>query len=183
MMWKRKQVIIPDTSVPLRHTKIFARRWKDYPCEYPLFPGTTRITVSGSICLFDSKDVYFIRNSSFRTVWNYLWADGPRQVVHKILSRLGERERNVKCVVLGWGFIGEGSVKRNSRVCFLGPHHPPCATELVVPDSLIVDSPPDLPEEADGVLFLDLRNEEDLDRKFWSVYAGYQVESGLLHRA
>ena len=87
------------------------------------------------------EGLYFVRQASLRTLWNYLREVGPVTVARKVLSRSRERGRNEKFVSCGFGQVLEapsgGRYRAGECVAFLLPEGPRCLERVVLPEDLV----------------------------------------------
>ena len=86
---------------------------------------------------------FFVRTLNIRFVVNYLREIGFRDVARKIRSRMAERIRNERCMVVGLGRVLESrapSAEPGSLVPFIVPDSGPPSERYVVRSDLVGDS-------------------------------------------
>src|SRR5437870_2893142 len=106
--------------------------WKDNHLDFAVQnPNEVRINVHVWMLVSPVAAQYITYTRDWRIVWNYLWEVGPRTVIHKIMSRTGERRRNAKYVAVGLGQVnelatGNYTFKAGDWVTFFAYNHPKC---------------------------------------------------------
>lgn len=156
--------------------------WRDAALDYFRDARDYRLRVLFWRNIARIEGLYFIRPRDWRILGNYLREIGPKEVVRKVRSRLGERHRNEKLVSCGLGRVLEAPVDGNFAVStlvgFIAPNHPRCLERVVLPEDLL--APAD--DAWDGVLadeeILYERMEEQAEPPELSHLAGWSPYSG-----
>ena len=120
-------------------------QWTDVCPDYDRRANEVRLQVLALQNLEPLEDVYFIRQRSLRTLWNYVREIGPAGVVRKVASRLREDSRNEKYVSCGFGRVLEapdsGRFRAGQVVVFLAPIAPACLERIVLHQDLLLPAP------------------------------------------
>lgn len=98
------------------------------------------IEVALMVNLYYYEDMYFKREFSLRSVFEYVKEVGVKAVFNKIKSRLSEKERNEKFYSIGIGQIAGtfNNKLQDQEVVFVAPVFPKACERLVVPEALIL---------------------------------------------
>jgi predicted dehydrogenase len=165
-------------------------RWEDGFLDDHREAGAVRVRVRRLATLERLDDLYFVREASLRTVWNYLREVGPLWVARKILARRGESSRNEKFASIGAGVVVEadpGSRYRpGDEVAFVAPCHPRAFERVALPEALVVPFSSRIEDEAAVILAAEgaARPSGALAEVFgWSPRSGIALREAALAEA
>ncbi len=161
--------------------------WRDAALDYfrDAHDYRLRVLFWRNVALIEG--LYFVRPRNWRMLGHYLREIGPKEVVRKVRSRLGERHRNEKLVSCGLGRVLEapidGDFAVGALVGFVAPNHPRCVERVVLPEGALAPADDAWERELDDDEILYERMQErdelpDLSRLAgWSPHAGTRLSA------
>ncbi len=107
-------------------------------------PGERRIEVRRWVVVAELRDLFVEQPFDVRRLLDYGREVGPIEVARKVMSRLGESNRNEKFAACGTGI----DVETGEGVAFFAPCVPRCVERVVLPPELVweADQVPDVVE-------------------------------------
>jgi len=172
--------------------RILDGRWRDGFLDPARLPATSRIAVEVWVNVTVVDDLYFVRPSDWRLLWNYLRTVGVTATVRKTISRHRERLRNHTFVSVGIGTVMEADATTaaaavGTRVAFVAPRHPRCAERVVLADALLRPVTQDWAVSSTQVVHLGLPDDVDLSAAAslagWSPWSGHAPDAAEVQNA
>jgi predicted dehydrogenase len=131
--------------------RVLRRSAEDGYLDQSISEGFIRVQVT-RLTLFPIRaGQFFDRPMSISFTWAYVRKIGPRLVVRKVRSRLGERVRNQRCAAVGLGKVIESqepSINVGAVVPFIAPDSGPPSERYVLWRDLVGDPWPGAPPNA-----------------------------------
>ncbi len=159
-------------------------KWQEGFLDYYKSPNEYRLQVLAFKNLEKLENVYFVRQKSLKTLYNYTKKFGFKAVARKAISRLKESLRNEKYISCGIGKIIETDLKQkfktNQTVAFLAPFTPALVERIVLPEELIfpIDFNTSFLKEK-SILYLESPSAQEWYQqiKAWTIYSGKDLKS------
>lgn len=95
---------------------VLEEHWRDGYLDYHRAPGELRVQVRAWWPLAALHDVFVGQPRSVRRVWNYFREFGPRELLLKVRSGLGETLRDRRCFCIGAGEVLETDAEAERAV-------------------------------------------------------------------
>lgn len=164
--------------------KLIVKNKSFFVLDSYLHPDSVRIKVQAICNLEKINNQYFVREKSFRTLYNYYREVGIKSVIQKTVSRLREKNRNEKYFSIGIGEIIESNAEsfvKNTMVFFIATNHPACSERMVISKNFIFPvNSNDFPWLSnDAIFWINDFNQKKWWSSFivWSPYAGLPTPS------